>query len=102
MTLTTDTVVFFVTVSGALAGLWWRVEARIRAAERRAEAVERALNSYKLEVEQRFAQRGALKDTEARLIKEIDGLRDDLKGVARALNDLPAQMVAAIRRTASG
>ena len=102
MTLTTDTVLFFVTVSGTLAGLWWRVEARIRAAERRAEAVERALNSYKLEVEQRFAQRGALKDTEARLIKEIDGLRDDLKGVARALNDLPAQMVVAIQRTSNG
>ena len=102
MMLTTDTVLFFVTVSGAVAGLLWRVEARIRAAERRADAVERALNSYKLEVEQRFAQRGALKDTEARLIKEIDGLRDDLKGVARALNDLPAQMVVAIQRTSNG
>ena len=35
MMLTTDTVLFFVTVSGAVAGLLWRVEARIRAAAAR-------------------------------------------------------------------
>lgn len=97
MTLTTEIVIFFVSTSSFLAGIWWRVESRIRAAERLADAVEKNLQSYKLEVEQRFAQRGALKEVEERLIKEIDGLRDDLKGVARALNGLPAQMTAAIR-----
>jgi len=48
----------------------------------------KTLNDYMLAAERQFASVGHLQDVEKRLVDEIKGLRDDIKDLTRAMNQL--------------
>lgn len=48
----------------------------------------KTLTNYMLTAERQFASVGHLQDVEKRLVDEIKGLRDDIKDLTRAMNQL--------------
>ena len=59
---------------GAVASLWWRLEAKFKSIEDNRATLVRELAEYKLHVERTFASSSALDKAENRLIIAINGL----------------------------
>lgn len=64
-----------------LAGLWWRMETRIR-------STEDNLSTYKLYVAQNHVSMAALKETEDRLVNAFDKLTSRIEAVVVRLDKL--------------
>ncbi len=88
--LTPNAVMQIVGFLGLLAGLWWRVETRIssgsREAIRKAEMAQSQLNDFKLEVAEKYAKNGFLKDVEDRLGQRFDAIVAELHGMRSDFN----------------
>lgn len=83
--ITAELVVFGLAVLGAIAGLWWRIEARIdkaasdnalraEAAKIKAETAARELAEYKVHVAETFATKAGLTESLNRLHDALDKL----------------------------
>ncbi|HQF30758.1 MAG TPA: hypothetical protein PLJ34_04855 [Hyphomicrobiales bacterium] len=77
-------------VVSVVAGVWWRIDGRIK-------GVERALSEYKLQVAKEYASVDHLKDVEQRLVNavrdvssEIHLLRGDLQRFFQKAAEKPA------------
>lgn len=80
-----------VALGGALAGLWWRLEAAITKAredtQKKIDAVTADLAEYKTEVAKEYARNGYLRDLEDRVLKRIDGLTTEIHGLRSDISD---------------
>lgn len=90
MQINTELVTFMIIVICALAGLWFRIENRIKIAEKRAEdalhlaetrldTLTRDLTEHKLEVVRNYASVDHLKEVETRLADAINRLSSQLE-----------------------
>ncbi len=70
------------TGSAMLAGVWYRIELRIRGVEDKANdkitAAEKALTDYKLHVTEKYASWNSVEQIEGRLAQRIDAITEGL------------------------
>ena len=88
-------ILFFLTVSGALWAIWWRIDGRVGAAKDKADAVDKTLSDYKLHVAEHYATKTgvteqmitltkAVNDVGERMETRIDGMNQRLDRVIEA------------------
>lgn len=98
-TLTLNVIVGLTVIFGALAGVWWRVDSRIKEsandtmdrADRAFEKAEKAqidLSTYKLDVAEKYATAVSMKEVEERLVTAIDNLTKAMNEMLSRITDV--------------
>ena len=93
---------FFLTVSGALWGIWWRIEGQIRTAK--IEATARAESAYalaamarqevqdlRLEVATNYATKAGMHEQTAQMLRAIEGVASRIDGLNERLDNIILQ-----------
>lgn len=91
-------ITFGIVVFGAIAGLWWRVEARIENAKGRAEAAERELAAYKTHVAETYVTKDGLREQFAQVLAGVADLKMTIAHVATRVDSLVDQQNRTTRR----
>ncbi len=86
MTITAELVVFIITVFGAVSGVWWRVESKVKGAEDKADKAAGDLASYKTHVAETFATKAGLQEQTAQLLRAIEGVGNRIDGLHERLD----------------
>lgn len=83
-------------VLAIVAGFWYRLETRVSSAAKealtKAQAVEAALQAYKLEVAENYAKNSFIRDVEHRLGERFDKIVDELHGLREDLQQAMLDM----------
>lgn len=98
-TLTPQDVTFGLAVFGALAGLWWRVEARIDVAKRRADEAAERLASYKTHIAENYVTKDGMRDQLSQVMEGIAEIKSQMTHIAARVDGLYDQQS---RRPRSG
>jgi predicted nucleic acid-binding Zn-ribbon protein len=69
---------FFVMLSGAGWGVWWRIEGRVRSAEDKAGKVRDDLAAHKLHVAETYTTKAGMLEQTAAIMKAIDSVGDKI------------------------
>lgn len=96
--LTPQDITFFFVVFGALAGLWWRVEARIESAKTRAELVAKELAVYQRHVAETYVTKDGLREQISQVMSGISDLKQSVGHVANRVDSLVDQQTQPTRR----
>lgn len=94
MTITAELVTLFITVFGALAGVWWRVESKINiarkeaidvanSAARRADEAAKGLADHKLFAAENFVTKAGMTEAVNRINEAINRLTDRIDVLIR-------------------
>lgn len=67
---------FFVGLLGFVAGIWWRIEGKVRAAEDKAGKVAEDLAGFKLRVAEHYVSKQGLRETTEQILASISGVKD--------------------------
>ena len=92
MTITSETVVFFLTVAGALSGVWWRIDAQINKAKSdlaTALAVEAAkasltatqLAEYKIHVAETYISKSGHREANQHVMDALADMKSAIDGI---------------------
>lgn len=73
--ITTELVVFFLTLLGVVAGLWWRIEARIESARTAAAIVAADFARYQTHVAETYITKQGLRETTGQVMDAIADLK---------------------------
>jgi uncharacterized protein YpmB len=79
--ITTELVLFLVAVLGAIAGVWWRVEARIEAAKALAAHAVAELADYKTHVAETYITKEGLREQTGQVMAGIGELKASITSV---------------------
>lgn len=96
--LTAQDILFGLSVFGALAGLWWRVEARIDKAKQRAEDAEKALSKYQTHVAETYVTKDGLREQFSQVLAGVADLKNSITHVASRVDSLVDQQRPLSRR----
>lgn len=77
---------FFVMVSGALWGVWWRVEGKVKVAEDKAGKVAEDLAAHKLHAAETFATKAGMQEQTTQIMRAIEGVGNRIDGVHERLD----------------
>lgn len=72
MNITTELVGFVLAVMGAVSGIWWRIEGKIKGVEDKADKATADLAAHKLHVAEAYATKAGLSEQTAQIMKAID------------------------------
>ena len=97
MTITTELVAFIILVFGAVSGVWWRVEGKVKGAEDKAGAVGAELSEFKLRTAETYATKAVMEAQTAQIMKAIDGVGERIEGVNLRLDRVIEQRGARTR-----
>ena len=100
--LTPQDIIFALAVFGAIASLWWRVEAKIDKAKQKAEDAERALDKYKTHVAETYVTKDGLREQFAQVMRGMDDLKRTIDHVATRVDSLVDEHRASPSRRRSG
>lgn len=102
-------IIFFVTLLGAISGVWWRIEGRVDRAK--AEAVLKAteaateaasvradLAAHKLHCSEVFATKQGMQEQTSQLLRAIEGVSHRIEGMNERLDRAFEQTTATRRR----
>jgi Na+(H+)/acetate symporter ActP len=92
-------IVFFFTVMGALAGVWWRIEGKVEQAKSEAvmKATEAAteaasvradLAAHKLHVAENYPTKAGIKELRDEILGAIIGIKDDLRHLSSRIDNM--------------
>ena len=76
MTITAELVGFMVMVFGAVSGVWWRIESKVKVAEDKADRAEAILAAHKLHVSESYVSKQGLRETTEQILASISGVKD--------------------------
>ncbi|ASJ59364.1 hypothetical protein SMB554_09245 [Sinorhizobium meliloti] len=86
MTITAELVVFIITIFGAVSGVWWRVESKVKAAEDKADRAAADLAQHRVHSAETFATKAGLQESTAQLLRAIEGVGNRIDGVHERLD----------------
>lgn len=78
--LTITDIIAFITIAGALAGLWYRIEQSIG-------KVRDDLAAYKVTVAEDYAKNGYIRDVESRVITQISNVAKEIHGLRESMEE---------------
>jgi hypothetical protein len=96
--LTAADILFGIAVFTALAGLWWRVEARIDGAKARAAEVAKELAAYQRHVAETYVTKDGLREQIGAVMSGISDLKQSVGHVANRVDSLVDQQRPTARR----
>ena len=76
VTITAELVGFMVMVFGAVSGVWWRIESKVKVAEDKADRAEANLAAHKLHVSESYVSKQGLRETTEQILASISGVKD--------------------------
>lgn len=79
-------VLFFLTVAGAGWGIWWRIEAKTKAAEDKAGKLAEDLAEFKLRVAETYATKAGMHEQTSQLLRAIEGVGNRIDGLHERLD----------------
>lgn len=90
-------IVFFLTVSGAMWGIWWRIEGKVDAARKDAVSMantaqaaalfaQAQLADYKTHVAEHYATKAGMQEQTAQLLRAIEGVGNRIDGLHERLD----------------
>jgi hypothetical protein len=79
---------FFVTLLGALSGIWWRVEGKISSAAARADKVAADLSAHKLHVAETYTTKSGMREIKEEILGAVSGIRDDVRHLATRIDNM--------------
>lgn len=79
-------VAFFVLVSGAMWGIWWRIEGKVKVAEDKADKAQQDLAAHKLHAAETFATKAGMQEQTAQLLRAIEGVGNRIDGLHERLD----------------
>ena len=97
--LTPQDITFFFVVFGAIAGLWWRVEAKIDGARQRAEKVAAELAAYQRHVAETYVTKDGQREQINQVMAGITDLKQSVAHVANRVDSLADQQAQPARRS---
>lgn len=97
--LTAQDILFGLTVLGALAGLWFRIEVKIDKAKQRAEDAEKLLAAYKTHVAETYVTKDGLREQFQQVLAGVADLKQSIGHVANRVDSLVDQQNAPTRRS---
>ena len=74
-------IAFFLLVSGAMWGIWWRIEGKVKESYNRADAALDKLNEHKLHVAETYVSKQGLREA-------VEPIMDAIQGVKGAVDHL--------------
>lgn len=77
---------FFVGLLGFVAGIWWRIEGKVKVAEDKAGKVAEDLAAHKLHTSEHYATKAGLQEQTAQLLRAIEGVGNRIDGVHERLD----------------
>lgn len=86
--ITTELVLFFITVAGVIGGVWWRVEARIEAAKAMAAQATAELAEYKTHVAETYITKEGLREQTAQVMSGLNELKASITGVHNRIDSI--------------
>ncbi len=95
MAITGELITFFIVVFGAIAGVWWRVEAKIEAAKAKAEEAASSLEKYKTYVAESYVSKQGLREVRDEI---MSGVRE-IKGSVEHITDRLDRVFEASKQT---
>jgi hypothetical protein len=85
--------IFFITVSGALWGIWWRIEGKVSVAEDKAAKVQERsdkvasdLASFRVHAAETFATKQGMQEQTSQLLRAIEGVGNRIDGMNERLD----------------
>lgn len=75
MTITTELVAFIILVFGAVSGIWWRVEGKVKGAEDKADKVGAELAAHKLHTAETYITKQGMRETTEQIMEAIHGVK---------------------------
>ncbi|PWE56383.1 hypothetical protein DEM27_08260 [Metarhizobium album] len=72
MNITTELVGFVLAIMGAVSGIWWRIEGKVKGAEDKADKASADLAAHKLHVAEAYATKAGLSEQTSQIMKAID------------------------------
>ena len=79
-------VLFFLTVAGSGWTIWWRIEAKTKAAEDKAAKVVEDLADFKLRVSETYATKQGMQEQTSQLLRAIEGVGNRIDGLHERLD----------------
>lgn len=86
MTITAELVVFIITVFGAVSGVWWRVENKVKGAEDKADKATGDLASYKTHVAETYVTKAGMQEQTAQIMRAIEGVGSRIDAISERLD----------------
>lgn len=104
---------FFVMISGALWGVWWRVEGKMdrskaealmaaTAAQHAADMVAKDLADHRLHVATHYSTKSGMKEIKDEILGAVSGIRDDVRHLATRIDSMHEAQVKPRPRRAAG
>ena len=88
MNITTELVGFVIMVTGAVSGIWWRIEGKVKGAEDKADKANADLAAHKLHVAEAYATKAGLSEQTAQIMKAIDTVGTKIDRTNERLDNL--------------
>lgn len=88
MTITTELVLFILTVIGAVSGVWWRVEGKVKGAEDKADKVGAELAAHRLHTAEVYVTKAGLSEQTSQIVKALDSVSAKIDRTNERLDNL--------------
>jgi len=79
-------VLFFLTVAGAGWGIWWRIEAKTKAAEDKAGKLAEDLADFKLRVAEAYVTKAGMLEQTGQIMRAIESIGHRIDGMTERLD----------------
>ena len=88
MTITTELVAFIILVFGAVSGVWWRVEGKVKGAEDKAEKVGAELAAHRIHTAEIYVTKAGLSEQTSQIMKALDSVGAKIDRTNERLDNL--------------
>ena len=88
MTITTELVAFFILVFGAVSGIWWRVEGKVKGAEDKAEKVGAELAAHRIHTAEVYVTKAGLSEQTSQIMNALDSVGAKIDRTNERLDNL--------------
>ncbi len=88
MTITTELVLFILTFMGAVSGVWWRVEGKVKNAEDKADRVSAELSAHRIHTAETYVTKAGLSEQTSQIMKALDSVGAKIDRTNERLDNL--------------
>lgn len=82
---------FFILVSGALWGIWWRVEGKVKVAEDKGDAAMEKVSDLRLHVAEIYITKAGLRDVKDEIMEALHGVKGSIDHLGGRIDAIYSQ-----------
>lgn len=77
---------FFIGLLGFVAGIWWRIEGKVKAAEDKAGKVAEDLALHRLHTSENYVTKAGMQEQTAQIMRAIEGVGSRIEGLTERMD----------------